>query len=155
MKNTATLSARESAFVASFLASGNATASAIAANFSPKGASVAGNRMLRNARVQEALQARQAADAARLSLKREDVLAGLLEAVNQAREQKSPIAMISGLRELGKMMGFYAPEVKQVELTAGRDPAYLKINAMSDAQLLAAMAASGGGPTLSRAPGRR
>ena len=80
MKNTATLSARESAFVASFLASGNATASAIAANFSPKGASVAGNRMLRNARVQEALQARQAADAARLSLKREDVLAGLLEA---------------------------------------------------------------------------
>lgn len=130
------LSARESAFVASFLASGNATASAIAANFSPKGASVAGNRMLRNARVQEALQARQVADAARLSMKREDVLAGLLEAVNQAREQKNPMAMISGLRELGKMMGFYAPEVKQVEVSAGYQGQISRLNALSDAELL-------------------
>lgn len=135
MKNTAKLSARESAFVASFLASGNATSSAIAANFSPKGASVAGNRMLRNARVQEALQARQAADAARLSMKREDVLAGLLEAVNQAREQQNPMAMISGLRELGKMMGFYAVEIKRVELTAGQRVQRSRFSAMTDAQL--------------------
>lgn len=135
MKNIATLSARESAFVASFLASGNATASAIAANFSPKGASVAGNRMLRNARVREALQARQAADAARLSMKREDVLAGLLEAVNQAREQKNPMAMISGLRELGRMMGFYAVETKRVELTATRG-GMTNLEGMSDGELI-------------------
>lgn len=140
MKNTATLSARESAFVASFLASGNATSSAIAANFSPKGASVAGNRMLRNARVQEALQARQAADATRLSLKREDVLAGLLEAVNQAREQKNPMAMISGLREVGKMMGFYAVETKRVELTATRG-GMTNLEGMSDGELINIIAA--------------
>lgn len=140
MKNTATLNTRESAFVASFLASGNATSSAIAANFSPKGASVAGNRMLRNARVQEVLQARQAADAARLSLKREDVLAGLLEAVNQAREQKNPLAMISGLREVGKMLGFYAVETKRVELSIGQG-AMSRLERMTDGELLQIMAA--------------
>ena len=140
MKNTATLSARESAFVASFLASGNATASAIAANFSPKGASVAGNRMLRNARVQKALQARQAADAARLSLKREDVLAGLLEAISQAREQKNPMAMISALRELGKMMGFYAVETRQMKLAVGKEGAMANLGRLSDNELIRIMA---------------
>lgn len=139
MKNTATLSARESAFVASFLASGNATASAIAANFSPKGASVAGNRMLRNARVQKALQARQAADSARLSLKREDVLVGLLEAVDDARQQQHPMAMISGLRELARMLGFYAPEVKRVEMTTDRHNTHNHMAAMTDGELLALM----------------
>jgi phage terminase small subunit len=140
MKNASTLRVRESAFVASFLASGNATASAIAANFSPKGASVAGNRMLRNARVQEALQARQAADAARLFLKREDVLAGLLEAVNQAREHKNPMAMISGLRELGKMMGFHAPEVKRIEVAPSTANTLSKYSQMQDHELIALMA---------------
>jgi phage terminase small subunit len=141
MKNIATLSARESAFVASFLASGNATSSAIAANFSPKGASVAGNRMLRNARVQEALKARQAADAARLSMKREDVLVGLLEAVNQAREQKNPMAMISGLRELGRMMGFYAVETRRVELAVDGQGALSRLERMTDGELLQIIAA--------------
>ena len=136
MKNTATLSARESSFVASFLTSGNATASAIAANFSPNGASVAGNRMLRNVRVQEALQARQNADAIRLSIQREDVLAGLLEAVDTARHQQNPMAMISGLRELGRMLGFYTPEVKRLELTSCQNVTQNNITAMTDAQLL-------------------
>lgn len=136
MKNAAALSARESAFVSSFLASGNATASAIAAKFSPNGASVAGNRMLRNVRVQEALQAQQKADATRLSIRREDVLAGLVEAVDAARHQQNPMAMVAGLRELGRMLGFYAPEVKRVELKSGQSVTHNNMTAMTDAQLL-------------------
>ena len=144
MRNTATLNSREFAFVASFLTSGNATASAIAANFSPKGASVAGNRMLRNVRVQEALQAHQTADAVRLSLKREDVLAELLKAVNQAREQQNPMAMISGLRELGKMMGFYSPKVTRVNLAVEKQGGLSQLSRMTDAQLIAVIATGGG-----------
>lgn len=135
MKNTAALSARESAFVASFLASGNATASAIAAKFSPKGASVAGNRMLRNVRVQEALQARQKADAARLSIRREDVLAGLVEAVDAARHQQNPMAMISGLRVLARMLGWSGPEVKRVESTPAPGP-HTHFERLSDSELV-------------------
>ena len=140
MKNTAMLSARESAFVASFLASGNATASAIAANFSSKGASVAGNRMLRNARVKKALQDRQTADAARLSIQRDDVVAGLLEAVNQAREQKNPMAMVSALRELGKMMGFYAVETRKMKLAVGEEGPMANLGRLSDNELIKIMA---------------
>lgn len=133
------LSARESAFVASFLASGNATASAIAANFSPKGASVAGNRMLRNARVKKALHDRQAADAARLSIRREDVLEALLLAVGVARQQQNPMAMVSGLKELARMLGFHAPEIKRVELTSDQHISQNHLAAMTDAELLAMM----------------
>ena len=131
------LTPRQAAFIPEFLATGNATASAIAAGFSVKGASVAGTRMLRNARVQEALQAQRSADAARLCLRREDVLAGLLEAVNQARVQSNPAAMVSGLREIGKMMGFYAVETKRVDLNVGvAGGAELgRMNKLSDAEL--------------------
>ena len=65
------------------------------------------------------------------------MLAGLLEAVNQARVQSNPMAMIAGLREISKMLGFYAVETKRVELTAGQGATQRRMGAMSDAQLLA------------------
>ena len=136
MSSTCKLTPRQAAFIPEFLATGNATASAVAAGFSVKGASVAGTRMLRNASVQEALQARQSADAARLCLRREDVLAALLEAVDQARVQSNPMAMVSGLREIGKMLGFYAPEVKKVDLNVAGQVELKRMNQMSDAELL-------------------
>lgn len=136
MSSTCKLTPRQAAFIPEFLATGNATASAIAAGFSVKGASVAGTRMLRNASVQEALQARQSADATRLSIKREDVVAGLLEAVDQARVQSNPMAMVAGLRELGKMMGFYAPELKKVDLNVQGKVDMDRLNQLTDAELL-------------------
>ena len=137
MPTISKLTPRQAAFIPEFLATGKATASAVKAGFSVKGASVAGTRMLRNANVQAALQAQQSADAARLCLRREDVLAGLLEAVDQARVQSNPMAMVSGLREIGKMMGFYAIETKRVEVSAAGQPDLNHLNRLSDAELLA------------------
>ena len=136
MTSTCNLTPRQAAFIPEFLATGNATASAVKAGFSVKGASVAGTRMLRNACVQKALQARQSADAARLSLRREDVLAGLLEAVDHARAQSNPMGMIAGLREIGKMMGFYAVETRRVEVSAGGQAQMNRLDRLSDAELL-------------------
>lgn len=135
------LSAKQAKWVQEYLVCGNASASAVKAGYSANGASVAGNRMLRNARVLEALQARQSADATRLSIQREDVLQGLLEAVNQAREQRNPMGMIVGLRELGKMLGFYAPEVKKVDLNVVGKTEMGRMNTLSDQQLLAIITA--------------
>jgi phage terminase small subunit len=140
MKKELPFTTRQVGFIQEFLACGNATASAVKAGFSPKGASVAGSRMLRNVRVQNAIQARQAADATRLSIQREDVLAALLEAVNQARVQANPMAMISGLREIGRMMGFYAPEGFKVDVRIGHGDNLAKYAAMSDQELMAVMA---------------
>ena len=63
-------------------------------------------------------------------------MAGLLEAVNQAREQENPMAMISGLRELGKMMGFYAVETTRVDVNIERQAAQNRMASMTDAELL-------------------
>ena len=145
MPSHAHLTPRQAAFVPEFLASGNATASAIKAGFSVKGASVAGTRMLRNASVQMALKERQAADAARLFIERENVLNGLLEAVDMAREQRNPMGMIRGYVELGKMLGFYAVETKRLEVNIEGQASMNHLERLSDAELLAIMAGGSGG----------
>jgi hypothetical protein len=132
----AELTARAARFVQEFLASGNATAGAIKAGFSPKGASVAGNRMLRNAMVQNALQARQAKDAARLSISRDRVLAGLLEGVAQAREQKNAMATIRGWAEIGRLLGYYSPDRVKVDVNVGAGVEIDRMNRLSDAELM-------------------
>ena len=69
------------------------------------------------------------------------MLAGLLEAVEQARVQSNPAAMVSGLREIGKMLGFYAPEVKKVDLNVAGQVELKRMNQMSDVELLKIIAA--------------
>ena len=96
--------------------------------------------MLRNVRVKNAIQARQTDDATRLSIEREDVLAALLEAVNQARVQANPMAMVSGLREIGRMMGFYAAERYKANVKIGYGDHLGKYASMTDHQLMAVMA---------------
>lgn len=133
---TAALTTRQARFVQEYMVDGCGSQAAIRAGIAPTGAHVWASRTLRITKVSEALQARQAADATRLAIKREDVVAGLLEAVNQARAQSNPMGMIAGLRELGKMMGFYAPEVKKVDLNVQGKVDMDRLNTMSDAELL-------------------
>jgi hypothetical protein len=136
MSNSSNLSAKQAKFVQEFLVDGNGTQAAIRSKFGVAGARVTACRLLTNPNVQKALQARQTADATRLCLAREDVLAGLLEAVAQAKEQRNPMAMISGWREIGKMMGYFAPgrinlDVDIVSM-AQRD----RLERMTDSELL-------------------
>ena len=131
----AELSPRQARFVQEYLACGNATASAVKVGLSPKGAAVAGNRMLRNVYVQKALQARQAADATRLSISRENVLEWLQSAFLTARVKGDPAAMVSAAREIGRMMGFYTVTVK-VEASTGEDAHHNQYDNLSDDQLL-------------------
>lgn len=116
---------------------GNGTQAAIRAGYGAAGARVTACRLLTNPNVQKTVEARQAADATRLGIERQNVLAGLLEAVDMAREQMNPAGMVAGLREIGKLMGFYAPEVKEVKLSAMQDATQKDLAAMTDAQLLA------------------
>jgi DNA uptake protein ComE-like DNA-binding protein len=44
--------------------------------------------------------------------------------------------MVSGLRAIGKMLGFYAPEVKKVDLNVAGQVELKRMNQMSDAELL-------------------
>ena len=88
----------------------------------------------------EAVQAalREARDelSSAAQITRADVLDGFMEAINLARLSADPQAMIKGWTEVGKMMGYYAPEVKKLEITGNQKRLQSKFEAMSDEDLM-------------------
>ncbi len=141
MPATSTLTAKQSKFVAEYLVDGNGTRAAVAAGYGRAGAHASASRTLRIGKVQKALRARQTADATRLSLSREDALQGLLGAIATAREKGDAAAMISGWVAISRMMGYQAPERRQVEVSsASTQAAMARFEAMSDAELVAVIA---------------
>lgn len=84
----------------------------------------------------EALAARQAADATLLSLQREDVLAGLLEAAALAKLQCDPAGMVAAWKQVGHLMGYYSPERIKVDLRLGGQVEMGQFNQLSDAELV-------------------
>ena len=105
-----TLTAKQQRFVAEYLVDGNGARAALAAGYGPAGAKVTAHRLTHANRAVEAeIRARQALDSQRLQIDREGVIAGLLEAIDQAREQANPAAMIAGWKTIGQMLGFFEP----------------------------------------------
>lgn len=141
MSKALALTYKQTKFVAEFLLDSNGTQAAIRAGYSESGARVTAHRLLTNVAIHGAIQARQATDAIRLSLQREDVLKGLLEAVDQARAQSNPMAMIRGWAEIAKLMGLATPERVKVEVDVRGQVEMGRYGALSDQQLLAMVAA--------------
>jgi len=132
---------RRARFIAEYAVDGNAAAAARRAGYSARSARVNGPRMLRNAAVREALQASQAETARKLEMDRATVLAGLLEAVEMARTQADVGALIRAWAEIGKMLGFYAPErVLKVDVNVAMKRMIGELETRSDAELLAIVA---------------
>ncbi len=75
---------------------------------------------------------------------RGDMLAVLMDAIDMARLMADPQSMIKGATEVSKMLGFYAPEVKKVELSLGQARVRSKLISMTDEELL--MLSSGQDP---------
>ena len=57
-----------------------------------------------------------------------------------AREQRNPAGMIAGLREIGKLMGLYAPERVKMAVDDGQTADLRRLEGMSDEALVALMA---------------
>ena len=130
------VTAKQARFVDEYLVDANGTQAAIRAGYGAAGARVAAHRLLTNVAISSAIEARQRVDATRLSVDRDRVLAGLLEAVEMAREQRNPAGMVAGLREIGKLMGFYTDRVK-VDVGVTDQQERRRMEAMTDAELLA------------------
>lgn len=128
---------RQARFVDEYLVDANGTQAAIRAGYGPAGARVAAHRLLTNVAVSNAITARQRADGERLGVQRQDVLAGLLEAVHTARAQMNPAAMVAGLREIGKLLGLYAPQRVGAATDAGVAAEQAQLERMSDVELVA------------------
>lgn len=133
------LTAKQTRFIDEYLVDANGTQAAIRAGYGAAGARVAAYRLLTNVAVSSAIEARQRADAIRLSMERETVLAQLLEAVQMARVQMNPAGMVAGLREIGKLMGLYAPERVKVAVDAADAMRLRRLETMSDVELVKMM----------------
>lgn len=131
------LTPRQARFVDEYLVDANGTQAAIRAGYSASGARVAAHRLLTNVAISSRLEARQKADATRLSVTRENVLQRLLDAFDVAKEEREPAAMVAAARELGKLLGFYAPTRVEANLDVKELAARGQFERMTDAQLYA------------------
>lgn len=134
------LTSRQQAFVDAYCLGSSATEAARRAGYGERGAGVTATRLLRNANVQAAIAERQTANAERFELNREAVIAELQTAIEVAKEQQNPVAMISGWREIAKICGFYQPTTHEVRLTDSQVSTLRNLEAMSDEELIAIVA---------------
>lgn len=138
------LSYKQLRWIDEYLIDFNGAAAAVRAGYSPKSARSIAHENLTKPDILAVLQVRQAEMAQELQITRQGVIQGLLEAVSMGREQQNPGAMVSALREVAKILGFYSPEVKRIELAPGAANALSKYSQMQDHELIALMSGGAG-----------
>ena len=136
MGELAEISAKRLRFAEEYVLDANATAAAIRAGYSARSAHVTACRMLKDPVVQAAVAERQALVAEELEITREKVMRGLLEAVEIARLQADPAALVKAWSELARMCGYYAPVKQQLDVSVSAKRMVEHFEVMSDAELL-------------------
>lgn len=131
------LNSKQLRFVDEYCISFSAADAARKAGYSVKTAYAIGAENLRKPQIKAAIRARQAATALELKITKQQVIADILEAIQTARLQGNPSAMIQGAREVGKLLGFYEPEAQRVEISVHGRGLAAKYKLMSDAELSA------------------
>lgn len=95
-----------------------------------------GANLMRKEEVQGMLAEARAEVEDLTTIKRLDVLNIFMEAIDMARTLADPGQMINGADKVAKMMGYYAPEKKLVELSVGQNVLQAKFQQMTDEELL-------------------
>lgn len=101
------LKGRRKLFAAEFPTDRNATAAAKRAGYSERTAYSQGQRLLKNAEVQEAIQAADSARAARTGLTQDWVLERLRKEAEREGKDGSPSARVAALKLLGLHLGMW------------------------------------------------
>lgn len=73
------------------------------------------------------------------TLKRVDVVDGIMDGIAMARMQGDAGNVIKGWTDVAKIMGFYAPEVKTLNINMNQQRLLNKFEALSDEELTAIM----------------
>ena len=90
----------------------------------------------RSESTQRELQVQQALLSEEVGITRLDVVNGIRDAIERARVQAEPATEIAGWREIGKILGHYAPETRKVLLTDDQDRVVRKLESMTTQELL-------------------
>lgn len=95
-----------------------------------------GYLILKSPKVQEAVRYLHKKHEKVADMSRKKVMDGLLEAIEIAKMQADAGVMVSGWREIGKMCGYYAPEVKKIDINITAKRVVDKLETLSDEDLL-------------------
>jgi hypothetical protein len=127
------LDSRQKIFVESRAKGMSRKQSAITAGYSDSNKS--GDHVERGQLVQAELAGIRAKMAEGIGITKDDVAAGFKDAADMARIMSDPTGMVGAWRELGKLLGFYAPEVKRVEQGISRRDLLTAMDTLSDEDL--------------------
>lgn len=72
----------------------------------------------------------------RMKMDRDKVLDGFMEAVEMAKIQADPEVMIQGWREIGRLCGYYAPEVKKIQMDVNHKRLMNQFETLTDEELM-------------------
>ena len=71
-----------------------------------------------------------------VGITRQKVMDGLLEAVAMSKLVSDPHALIKAWREIGLMCGYYAPEIKRIDISITAKRAISQLEQLTDEELL-------------------
>lgn len=130
------MTAKQKRFVDEYLVDGNGARAARCAGYSKNSARQIATENLSKPYIQAAIDEKRQQTAEKLELRKEQVLVAHLEAINLARAHGLPAAMISGAREIGKLMGFYSPELAEIHMSTNDAALKVRYETMSDKELM-------------------
>lgn len=95
-----------------------------------------GYQILQRPKIQEAIRYLHKKYEKVSDMTRKKVMDGILEAIDMAKMQADAGNMISGWREIGRMCGYYAPEVKKIDINISAKRVIDKLETLSDEELV-------------------
>ena len=123
-------------FVEEYAIDHNGAGAAIRAGYAPKSAHVTASRLLRKANVADAVRALEFEAETELRMTRSRVISELQNVIELARLQSDVPAMIAGWREIAKLCGYYAPQMRAVSLTASGSLLLRQLHDLPDSALV-------------------
>lgn len=138
------LTERQRLFCELFVGPGrhNAALSARLAGFAPGCSNVTGCQLLKLPKIAATVRGLEEVLAREIGVSRQAVIAQLVAAADQAKLMMEPSSIISAMKNIAQISGYYRPEVvARVKLTDGPSVVQVKFLAMTDAQLTATILA--------------
>ena len=121
---------KQAAFVEATLKGLSATAAAAAAGASSP------QSMVSSATVKQQLSVARSWLTDTTQITRLNTIEGIIDGIEMARMIGDPGNVIKGWSEVAKILGYYAPEVKQINLNISQQAMRSKFESMSDEELL-------------------
>lgn len=131
--STPKLNSRQEAAIDAAMSGLSNAAAARAAGYSSSSANQ--GMVFRSENVQRVLDEARAALARATNIRKKDVIMGVLDAIDRARLAGEPATEINGWKEVAKLLGYYAPEVKKIDLTINQGRLKSKFEQMTDEEL--------------------